>query len=306
MEDRRREGAYARAQEHEAELRDRGIGEDALDIVLKESDGSGEERRRAADDRDDGQRRGRVGVENSAARGHVNARGHHGRRVDEGRDRGRAFHRVGKPDVERNLRGLAGGADEQQKPDRRENAEADLGSLEPRGHSLHHLVEVHRSEVKKDEHDREDEPRVTDAVDDERLLTRVRGGIPVEPEADEKVGAKSDPFPPDEGQKEVRAQHQVQHEEREHVEVGEEAPEAGVVAHVADGVHVDEKSDPRDDEHHDHRQRVEPVAPVDEEVLRRSVGLRGAHPGNPGEERLRREPTPRLPRERRRRSRRQR
>ena len=47
---------------------------------------------------------------------HVDARGHHGRGVNQRGDRRRAFHGVGQPDIERNLRGLAGGAHQQQSP----------------------------------------------------------------------------------------------------------------------------------------------------------------------------------------------
>ena len=47
---------HADAEEHVAELRNRGVGEDFLDIVLRQADGGGEERGREADDRDDVQR----------------------------------------------------------------------------------------------------------------------------------------------------------------------------------------------------------------------------------------------------------
>ena len=45
---------------------------------------------------------------------HVNAGRHHGRGMDQSRDRRRAFHRVRQPDVERELRGLADCAAEDQ------------------------------------------------------------------------------------------------------------------------------------------------------------------------------------------------
>ena len=57
-----------------------------------------------------------------AARDHVDAGGDHGGGVDERGDRRGAFHGVGQPDVERDLRGLAGGADEQQQADGGEEA----------------------------------------------------------------------------------------------------------------------------------------------------------------------------------------
>ena len=53
------------------------------------------------------------------ARHHEDAGGHHGRGVDQRGDRRRAFHRVGQPDVQRKLRRLAHGADEQADADHR-------------------------------------------------------------------------------------------------------------------------------------------------------------------------------------------
>ena len=80
---------------------------------LHDADGGGEERGGRADDGDDAEREGRAVEEDVAARDHVDAGGDHGGRVDERGDRRRAFHRVGQPDVEGNLRGLAGGAEDQ-------------------------------------------------------------------------------------------------------------------------------------------------------------------------------------------------
>ena len=68
-----------------------------------------------------------------------------------------------------------------------------------------------------------------------------------EVEADEQVRGETDALPADEHQQEVLGEHQRQHEEHEEVEVGEEAPVALFVRHVADGVDVDEEADAGDD-----------------------------------------------------------
>jgi len=99
-------GSDAAGHEHVAELRDGGVGEDALDVVLDEADGGGEKGGGCSDAGDDGEGDGRVVEEDVAAGDHVDARGDHGGGVDEGGDRGGAFHRVGEPDVEGDLRGL--------------------------------------------------------------------------------------------------------------------------------------------------------------------------------------------------------
>ena len=53
---------------------------------------------------------------------HVDAGGDHGGGVDERGDGRGAFHGVGQPDVERKLRALAGGAEEQAERDGGEDA----------------------------------------------------------------------------------------------------------------------------------------------------------------------------------------
>ena len=54
----------------------------------------------------------------------VDARGDHGRRVDEGADRGRALHGVGQPGVQRDLGRLGDRADEQQERGQLERPES--------------------------------------------------------------------------------------------------------------------------------------------------------------------------------------
>ncbi len=78
----------------------------------------------AADDGDGGHGGGRVQEQNVRAGDHVDARGHHGRRVDQRADWRGAFHGVRQPDVERNLRRLACGAGKQQQRDRGQHAVA--------------------------------------------------------------------------------------------------------------------------------------------------------------------------------------
>ena len=139
VEDRDAVGADAERHEHEAELRDRRVGEHLLDVGLRRPRSS---RRRSAVRAPiaGDQRRGlrRVQVDARQARDQVDAGGHHRRRVDQRRDRRRAGHRVGQPDVERDLRRLAGGADEQQDAD---EARRDRGQR--RGAMNAALIAVH-------------------------------------------------------------------------------------------------------------------------------------------------------------------
>ena len=114
VEDARGIGADAAAEEHVAKLRNSGVGENFFDVGLHQADGGGIEGRERAHNRDHqhGDRRARE--QRIHPRDHVNARGDHGCGVDQRADRRGAFHRVRQPHVERNLRGFADGADEQQ------------------------------------------------------------------------------------------------------------------------------------------------------------------------------------------------
>src|SRR5687767_9666333 len=109
MEDAGGEGAGPEPKEHVAELADGGVGEDALNVVLDEGDGGGENGGDGADGGDDGEGCGGELVEAVGAGDHVHAGGDHGGGVDEGGYRGGALHGVGQPHVEGDLGGLAGG-----------------------------------------------------------------------------------------------------------------------------------------------------------------------------------------------------
>ena len=155
----------------------------------------------------------------------VDAGGHHRRRVDQGADRGRALHRVGKPCVQRDLRGLRERADEQQQAAGGDVAAPGANTC---GAARKLAEEVERARVAEDEEGAEHEPDVADDVDHERLdAGRGRGRAAV-PEADQHVGGGADERPADDQQQEVAREHQQQHREDEEVEVGEEADVAAV------------------------------------------------------------------------------
>ena len=138
------------------------------------------------------------------------------------------------------------------------------GASLPASSAMSHQVQ--RAErVERQDH-AQDEAGVADAVDDERLLARVGRALLLEPEADQQVRAEPDAFPAHEHQREVAAQHQQQHEEREEVQVGEVADAVLVVGHVAERVDVDQRAHAR---HHQHQQRRERVEQQRERDLQR-------------------------------------
>ena len=135
-----------------------------------------------------------------------------------------------------------------------------------RGDRTKDLAEIERAEVLDHQEHGEQEAEVADAVDDEGFLAGVGGGVLREVEADEQVGGETDALPADEHQQEAGGQHQHQHEEHEEVEVGEEAPVAFFVRHVADGVDVDEEADAGDDAEHDEGEVIDGEGEVDLEA----------------------------------------
>ncbi len=104
--------------DHVADLADRRVGDDPLEVGCDQRDRSGEEQRERADRGGDvGRRRGEL-EERIHARDQVDAGRDHRRGVDQGRDRRRALHRVREPGVERELGGLRKRADQDQQADR--------------------------------------------------------------------------------------------------------------------------------------------------------------------------------------------
>ena len=86
--------AHACRHEHVTELRAGRIGDDALDVVLNEADGRGEEGRRGAEDHNEVRCDRREFHHRRHPADEEDTGRHHGRRVDQGRHRRRAFHCV--------------------------------------------------------------------------------------------------------------------------------------------------------------------------------------------------------------------
>ncbi|KAG1398768.1 hypothetical protein G6F59_013428 [Rhizopus arrhizus] len=186
------------------------------------------------------------------------------------RDRGRAFHRVRQPHVQRDLGRLAHGADEQadaddggDRPDHRlvqqlhaqDRAVPDLqlgARVGQHAGRREHLRVVQGAEHPQHAGDAQQEAEVTDAVDQERLHVGEDRGRALEPEADQQVRHQAHRIPAEEQLEELVAHHQGEHREGEQRNVAEEPLVARVVLHVADRVDVDQQ---RHEGHHHHHHR---------------------------------------------------
>ena len=116
----------------------------------------------------------------------------------------------------------------------------------PAGDRRADLREPKRAQRAQQQKQAEEEARVTDAVDDERLLPRVRRRLAQEVEPDQQVAAQAHAFPSDEQQQQIVRQDQRQHREHEQIQVAEEAVVAALVRHVAGGINVNQEADAGD------------------------------------------------------------
>src|SRR6266404_5037812 len=280
VEDAGGEGADSEGEEHVAELADRGVGEDALDVRLHEADGGSEERGGAADDGDDEHRSRSVSEENVRAGDDVDPGGDHGGGVNQCADRCGAFHGVRQPDIEGKLRRFTASAHEEQQARDGDGAELAHRIGGQRGGFAEQRNEIERAEGFEEQEHAEHEAEVADAVDDESFFSRVRSGLAQEIKTDEQVAREADAFPSDEEQHVIGGEDEDEHEEHEEVEVGEETVVAALVGHIARRVDVDEPADSGDDQQHDDREVI------DLEIEARAE-IAGDNPGevllNPGD-----------------------
>ena len=282
--------------DHEAELRDRGVGQDGLQVVDHQSDGRREQRGDRADDGDDRQDLGRHQRVEAPEQEHAGR--DHGRGVDHRAHGRRARHRVRQPDVQRELGRLADRTAEGEQARRRHpgrvvaavrlhhvlrhlphvgEAQRVEAALEHRGaRGLVH-ARVDGLELAVEDQDADQQADVADARRHEGLL---RGpGRPLVEErlagivaevTDEQVAHQAHDLPEDEQEEHVVRQHQRQHREREQRDVREEDRVALVPVHVplAEQVHAE-----RDDADHGQHPRAERVVedPGDDVVVRRDL-----------------------------------
>ena len=102
------------SRDHVTELRDRGIGEDSLDVRLLRREQRAKKRSDRSGPRDNEQRCLRRLNQKRHPNEQINSSRDHRRGVNQGRDRRWTLHRVGQPNMQRELRGFADRAAEDQ------------------------------------------------------------------------------------------------------------------------------------------------------------------------------------------------
>ncbi len=192
--------------------------------------------------------------------------------MDQGRNRGRTFHRVGQPGVQEELRRFTHGADKQQNADHRQRIETTTEEfnihIDHRRRCCEDSIEADRIESQIDRQNTEREAKIADPVDDKCLDRRGVGRRPFIPEADQQIGDQPDTFPAEIKLQEIVRRHQRQHEKCKQREVGKEARNVRIVRHVSDRIDMDQKRHNRDGEHHHRGQLVDAERPIDLEISR--------------------------------------
>ena len=119
MEHTGRIGTGTQRHRHVTQLRKRRVGDNPFNVVLDNGNQGHKECRDRANHKH--KRQCSLGQlkQGAHARHHEDTGSHHRCRVDQGRDRRRAFHRIGQPNMQRKLRGFAHRADEQTNTDYR-------------------------------------------------------------------------------------------------------------------------------------------------------------------------------------------
>ena len=166
-----RSRCHRNPEHHVTKLGNRRVGQNALDVALLGRHESCGKAGDAAHPSNDFAGVGHNFENRKNAGQHVNSGRHHRRSVQKRGYRGRAFHRVRQPNVQRHLGGLANCAHENQYAS---HSQKDGGDHEAR-HLVNDLLENNAPRRKPEKQDAEHETKIPDAIDNERLLAGICG-----------------------------------------------------------------------------------------------------------------------------------
>ena len=192
VEDRRVPGANAQGQEHVADLAHGRVGEDTLDVGLHQRGEAGQHQRDTTDHTDQVQDVRRQQEQAVGTGDQVHARGHHGCRVDQCRNRGRACHRVGQPGLQRQLGRFTDRATQQHQGRQYHPGVTRLELLRCQHQQFLHVqgTQLGEQDEQADGHE-----HVADTGDDEGLQCRVTVVAVAVVETDQQVRAQAHAFP---------------------------------------------------------------------------------------------------------------
>ena len=269
---------HAEGHHHETDLRYSRKGQHALDIGLHARDRGGKQRGKRADVGNAVQHlRGFEIVDREEPRHQIDAGHDHRRGMDQRRHRGRAFHRIGQPDMQREHRRLTGAADKDQRhrPCQRRSAhEGRPGSLgEDRTVARSQQSEIERLRKERQQQDADQKSEIGEPRHDERLFrSGDRFGLRIV-EPDQQVGRNAHQLPEDIHLENIGRHDQSEHRATEQRQESIVAFETAFALHVTEAVNVHHQRHGRNHDQHHHRDRVEQYAQVDVQVIGKTQPL---------------------------------
>ena len=243
----------AKAQQHgdQAQVADRGIGEQRLQIILEQGHNRAQQHRDQPGRGDDVKPFGRARQHRPHPRHQEQARLHHGGGMQIGRHRRGRGHRLRQPEVEGELRRF-GETAQQDQDQRRQIPVRRLDRLFLR--QDHRQIEAAR-ESAQNEHAR-DHRQPAGTGDGQRHPRALPPFGQVFPIADQQKGRERGQLPEHQQQQDVVRQHDAQHRPLEQQQIGVELPHRVRRGQVEPGIEDDQQADPQDQQG---KQQTQPV-----------------------------------------------
>src|SRR5271170_2057346 len=133
------------------------------------------------------------------------------------------------------------------------------------------IAEAHRSQHRRAKKNSQQESRVTHAVHNKRLFSRVRRRFPVKIKSDQQIAACPDAFPAHKHHQEIIRQHQNQHRKHEQIQIPKKPVIPALVRHVSRGIHVNQESHSGDHQNHHRGKRINLKFPAGHEIRQPAV-----------------------------------
>ena len=249
----------ARADHHgqQAELADRAVGQQQLEVALAQRRPAADEHGDQAEGEQHGTPRAGVGEHRGEQTDQVDAGLDHRRRVQVGADRGGRGHRHRQPAVERHDRrlGQRAGQDQQHRGDQRPAAGQRCGG---------DLRPAVGAGVSTEDQEAEQHGQPAQRGDGQRLGRRPPAGAALGAVPDEQVGEDCGEFPEDVEQQQVVGEDQAEHRAGEGDQHGDEPGQAHRVGReVPAAVDQHQRADPADQQGHQPGQRRHPQRHVE-------------------------------------------
>ena len=240
MKDGHRISRCTQRDSHVAQLRQGRISHNTFDVVLNNSKKTHEQGCDTTNHHDETQCRIAQLKQRRHSRHHKNARSHHGGSMNQRRNWRRAFHRIRKPHVQRKLRRLAHGTNEQADADNRDQHPTRARKRQPnqavclgKGFAV-----VQGTRIRSNQSDTQNKTEVTDTVNQKSLHIRKDGTGLVEIKPNQQIRHQSHCFPAKKQLEHVVAHDQHQHSERKKRDVAEKTVVPVFFFHIANGVNV--------------------------------------------------------------------